>query len=108
MSEIATSVLIAGGPGTAVVSRFRSAGWRVVVRPLRAVDSLAANYLADGVRVNAVLPSVIDTPPNRAGQPETDHSRWVHPDRIADVLLFLSGDLASVINGAHIPLYGRA
>ncbi len=72
------------------------------------VDSLAAEYLADGVRVNAVLPSVIDTPANRAGQPEADHSRWVHPDRIADVLLFLSGEMASVISGAHIPVYGRA
>ena len=72
------------------------------------VDSLAAEYLADGVRVNAVLPSVIDTPGNRAGQPEADHSRWVSPEQIADVLFFLSGSAASAISGAHIPVYGRA
>lgn len=78
------------------------------VAVLGLVDSLAAEYLADGVRVNAVLPSVIDTPGNRAGQPEADHSRWVAPDQIADVLFFLSGSTASVISGAHIPVYGRA
>lgn len=72
------------------------------------VDSLAAEYLADGVRVNALLPSVIDTPGNRAGQPAADHSRWVRPDQIAEVLFFLSGEGASVISGAHIPVYGRA
>lgn len=72
------------------------------------VDSLAVEYLEDGVRVNAVLPSVIDTPANRASQPDADYIRWVRPDQIADVLLFLSGPQASVISGAHIPVYGRA
>ncbi|MGI8626736.1 MAG: SDR family NAD(P)-dependent oxidoreductase [Geodermatophilaceae bacterium] len=72
------------------------------------VDSLAAEYLTAGVRVNAVLPSVIDTPGNRAGQPDADHSRWVSPDQIAEVLFFLSSSAASVISGAHIPVYGRA
>lgn len=72
------------------------------------VDSLAAEYLSAGVRVNALLPSVIDTAGNRAEQPEADHSRWVRPEQIADVLFFLSGDAASVISGAHIPVYGRA
>lgn len=72
------------------------------------VDSLSAEYLADGVRVNAVLPSVIDTPANRAEQPDADYTRWVRPAQIADVLVFLAGDAASVISGAHIPVYGRA
>lgn len=72
------------------------------------VDSLAAEYLADSVRVNAVVPSVIDTPGNRAGQPEADHSRWVRPQQIAEVVFFLSGEAASPISGAHIPVYGRA
>ncbi|MDQ4039042.1 MAG: SDR family NAD(P)-dependent oxidoreductase [Actinomycetota bacterium] len=72
------------------------------------VDSLAAEYLAAGVRVNAVLPSIIDTPSNRTGQPDADHSRWVCPDQIAEVLFFLSSPAASVISGAHIPVYGRA
>jgi len=72
------------------------------------VDSMAAEYFSAGVRVNALLPSVIDTAGNRAEQPEPDHRRWVRPEQIADVLLFLSGDAASVISGAHIPVYGRA
>jgi NAD(P)-dependent dehydrogenase (short-subunit alcohol dehydrogenase family) len=72
------------------------------------VDSLAAEYRDEGVRVNAVLPSVIDTPGNRAGQPDADHSRWVAPDQIAGVVLFLSGEDATAVSGAHIPVYGRA
>lgn len=72
------------------------------------VDSLAAEYLGHGVRVNALLPSVIDTPGNRASQPDADHSKWVRPEQIAEVAFFLSGEAASVISGAHIPVYGRA
>lgn len=72
------------------------------------VDALAAEYLADGVRVNAVLPSVIDTPGNRAGQPDADHSHWVSPDRIAAVIAFLSSADADAVSGAHVPVYGRA
>lgn len=72
------------------------------------VDALSAEYLADGVRANAVLPSVIDTPGNRAGRPEADHSTWVRPDQIAEVVFFLCGAAASVISGAHVPVYGRA
>ena len=45
------------------------------------VDALAAEYTGDGIRANAILPSVIDTPGNRASQPDADHSRWVKPER---------------------------
>lgn len=72
------------------------------------VDALSTEYLGDGVRVNAVLPSVIDTPANRAGQPDADVSAWVTVDQVADVLLFLSSDAASAISGARVPVYGRA
>ncbi len=72
------------------------------------VDALATEYLANGVRVNALLPSVIDTPGNRADKPGADHTRWVRPDQIADVIHFLSGEAATAISGAHIPVYGRA
>ena len=72
------------------------------------VDVMAAEHLQDGVRVNAVLPSVIDTPGNRAGQPDADHSRWVRPEQIAEVVYFLSSDAASAVSGAHVPVYGRA
>jgi NAD(P)-dependent dehydrogenase (short-subunit alcohol dehydrogenase family) len=72
------------------------------------VDALAAEYTGDGVRVNAVLPSVIDTPGNRAAQPDADHERWVAPEQIGRVIEFLCSDGAEPISGAHVPVYGRA
>lgn len=72
------------------------------------VDALAAEYTADGVRTNAILPSVIDTPGNRASQPEADHSRWVRPEEIARVIAFLCSDASAPTSGGHIPVFGRA
>ena len=72
------------------------------------VDALAAEYTADGLRANAILPSVIDTPANRASQPDADHSRWVTPEQIAQVIRFLCAEESAAISGAHIPVYGRA
>lgn len=72
------------------------------------VDALAAEYRDDDIRVNAILPSVIDTPGNRASQTDADHSTWVSPKQIADVLLFLCGDGSTVVSGAHVPVYGKA
>jgi NAD(P)-dependent dehydrogenase (short-subunit alcohol dehydrogenase family) len=72
------------------------------------VDALAAEYTDDGIRANAILPSVIDTPANRASQPDADHSRWVSPEQIARVIRFLCSDDSLPTSGAHIPVYGRA
>jgi NAD(P)-dependent dehydrogenase (short-subunit alcohol dehydrogenase family) len=72
------------------------------------VDALAAEYTNDSVRTNAILPSVIDTPANRASNPDADHSRWVSPEQIANVIRFLVSADAAPISGAHIPVYGRA
>lgn len=72
------------------------------------VDALATEYRDDDIRVNAVLPSVIDTPGNRASQPDADHAKWVRPEQIADVVTFLSGDASTVVSGAHVPVYGKA
>ena len=72
------------------------------------VDVLAAEYRDDGIRANAILPSVIDTPANRASMPDADHSRWVAPEQIASVVRFLCEDGAGVVSGAHVPVYGRA
>jgi len=72
------------------------------------VDALAAEYRQDSIRANAILPSVIDTPPNRASMPDADHSRWVAPEQIADVVRFLCEDGSQAISGAHVPVYGRA
>ncbi|PXY25994.1 oxidoreductase [Prauserella coralliicola] len=70
------------------------------------VGALDAEYSRRGIRVNAVLPSMIDTPANRASQPGADRSRWVSPERIAKVIAFLCGDDAGVVSGAHVPVYG--
>jgi NAD(P)-dependent dehydrogenase (short-subunit alcohol dehydrogenase family) len=51
---------------------------------------------------------VIDTPANRASQPDADHSRWVSPEQIAGVIRFLCSDDSAPTSGAHIPVYGRA
>ena len=70
--------------------------------------TVAAEYRDDGVRCNAILPSVIDTPANRASQPDADHSRWVPPAEIARVVRFLCSDESAPVSGAEIPVYGRA
>lgn len=72
------------------------------------VDALAAEYTADGIRVNAILPSVIDTPANRAANPNADHGKWVRPEEIAETVHFLCSDGSSPVVGAHLPVYGRA
>ena len=61
---------------------------------------IAAEVLPQGILVNAVLPSIIDTPANRAAQPTADHSRWVAPAEIAKVVLFLAGDESAPTSAA--------
>jgi NAD(P)-dependent dehydrogenase (short-subunit alcohol dehydrogenase family) len=109
--------LIAAGTGAVVCVSSRAA-----VRPfsgaagyvtgkaavLALVDALAVEYAGDGIRVNAVMPSVIDTPANRAAQPAADYSSWVAPERIARVVRFLCEDSSDAVSGAHIPVYGTA
>ena len=73
---------------------------------LALLDSLAADLRATGVRVNTVLPSIIDTQANRQAMPKADFSVWPKPDDIARVILFLCSDDAKVIHGAAIPVYG--
>jgi len=72
------------------------------------VDVLDAEYRADGIRANAILPSVIDTPANRRSMPDADFDTWVKPEEIARVIAFLCSDDARVTSGAHLPVYGRA
>ena len=72
------------------------------------VKALAVEYRDDGVRANAVLPSVIDTPGNRKSMPDADHSRWVKPLEIAGVIAFLCSEQSAPTSGAAVPVYGRA
>ncbi|MFZ8371337.1 SDR family NAD(P)-dependent oxidoreductase, partial [Staphylococcus aureus] len=59
---------------------------------IKLTESLAEELKDQGVNVNAVLPSIIDTPANRADMPKADFSRWVAPDALAEVILFLASD----------------
>jgi len=70
------------------------------------MNSLAADLKGTGVRVNSVLPSIIDTEPNRKAMPEADFAKWPKPVDIARVILFLCSEDAKVVRGASIPVYG--
>lgn len=72
------------------------------------LDALAADVKGTGVRVNTVLPSIIDTEANRKAMPKADFSQWPKPQDIARVILFLCSDDAKVIHGAAIPVYGAS
>jgi len=74
---------------------------------LRLTEALSAEVRDKGINVNAVIPSTLDTPGNRAAQPDADASKWVKPDDLAAVILFLASDAANAIHGAHVPVYGR-
>jgi NAD(P)-dependent dehydrogenase (short-subunit alcohol dehydrogenase family) len=72
------------------------------------MDSLAADLKGSGIRVNTILPSIIDTEANRKAMPAADFSRWPKPADVARVVLFLCSDDAKVIHGAAIPVYGNS
>jgi NAD(P)-dependent dehydrogenase (short-subunit alcohol dehydrogenase family) len=71
-------------------------------------DCLAQDVKGKGVRVNSVLPSIIDTEPNRKAMPDADFSKWPKPEEIAQVILFLCSDQAKVVHGAAVPVYGES
>ncbi len=117
LAHAALPHLVAGGGGSLVLVSTRAA-----VRPFSGAagyiaskaaviafaEALAAEYRNDNVRANAILPSVIDTPGNRASQPDADHSAWVAPADIAKVIAFLVSDDSAITSGAAVPVYGRA
>ena len=72
------------------------------------MDSLAAEVKGTGVRVNSILPSIIDTEINRKAIPKADFAKWPKPEDIARVILFLCSDEAKVIHGAAVPVYGES
>ena len=72
----------------------------------RLTEALAAEWKGK-ITVNAVLPSIIDTPANRVSMPNADFAKWVRPQELAEVILFLASDAASAVTGALIPVSGR-
>ena len=72
------------------------------------MDCLAADLKGTGVRVNTVLPSIIDTQTNRKAMPDANFAKWPKPEEIAQVILFLASDAASAVHGASLPVYGES
>jgi len=117
MSAAALPAMLAAGGGSivcvsarAAIQPFPGASGYVTAKAavLAFVDALHAEYRGDGIRANAIMPSIIDTPANRASQPDADHDAWVKPEEIARVIRHLCSDDARVTSSGHIPVYGRA
>lgn len=70
--------------------------------------SLAVEVKNDGILINAVLPSTIDTPANRAAMPKADHDKWPKPAELARTILWLASPENTITSGALVPVYGRA
>ena len=75
---------------------------------IRTTETLSAELKDQGINVNCVLPSVIDTPQNRAAMPDADYSEWVTPTQLADAICFLLSPAASGIHGAALPVKNLA
>lgn len=73
----------------------------------RLTEALAAELRDRNVTVNAILPGTIDTPANRAAMPDADVTRWVEPEAVADVVVFLASDAARAVTGAAVRVFGR-
>jgi NAD(P)-dependent dehydrogenase (short-subunit alcohol dehydrogenase family) len=74
---------------------------------IRLTETLSAELKRSGINVNCVVPDTIDTPQNRESMPKAKVDRWVKPEAIADVFLFLASDASRAVTGASIPVYGR-
>ncbi|MGH8806957.1 MAG: SDR family oxidoreductase [Noviherbaspirillum sp.] len=75
---------------------------------IRITETMAAELRDSNINVNCVLPSIIDTPENRAAMPNADPARWVAPEALADAIVFLSSEEARAIHGAALPVTGRS
>jgi NAD(P)-dependent dehydrogenase (short-subunit alcohol dehydrogenase family) len=98
--NVATRAALQGSGNLAPYSASKSAVVRVT-------ESMAAELKNQGINVNCVLPSTIDTEQNRQAMPKANFDRWVKPEAIADVILFLASDAARAVQGAAIPVYGK-
>jgi NAD(P)-dependent dehydrogenase (short-subunit alcohol dehydrogenase family) len=109
MIEAQRGRILAVGSRAAVEHMPGFAGYTVAKAALLAlVKTLALEVKDAGITANLVLPSTIDTPATRAAMPKADFSKWVKPEAIADLLVFLASAKAGDVSGAAIPIYGRA
>ena len=99
--NIASKAALDHAAGAAAYAASKSAA-------LALFDCLAQDVKGQGVRVNSVLPSIIDTEANRQAMPDADFSKWPKPEEIARVILFLCSDEAKVVHGAAVPVYGES
>src|SRR5467141_3218602 len=97
--NVSSKAAVDHGGGAAAYAASKSAA-------VALLDSLAEDLKGSGVRVNTILPSIIDTEVNRKAMPKADFTKWPKPADIARVILFLCSDDARVIHGAAIPVYG--
>lgn len=108
MTQAGRGRIIAVGSRAAVEPMANFAAYSVAKAGLVAlVQSVAREVKDSGVTANVVLPDTIDTPANRAAMPKADFTKWVAPQSIADLLVWLASAKGSDINGAVIPIYGR-
>jgi NAD(P)-dependent dehydrogenase (short-subunit alcohol dehydrogenase family) len=100
--KIVNMAALAGLSGKAQMGAYSAAKSAVV----RLTESMSAELREKGINVNCILPSIIDTPQNRASMPKADPTRWVAPEALTDVVMFLASDAARAIHGAAIPVTG--
>jgi NAD(P)-dependent dehydrogenase (short-subunit alcohol dehydrogenase family) len=93
----------AGLKGAAMMGAYCASKDAVV----RMTEAMSAELRDHNINVNCVLPSIIDTPENRGAMPDADPARWVAPEALADVIVFLASDAARAIHGAALPVTGR-
>jgi NAD(P)-dependent dehydrogenase (short-subunit alcohol dehydrogenase family) len=97
--NIASKAAVSPGPRQAAYNVSKAA-------VIALTQSISVEYRRKGIAANVILPSIIDTPTNRKQMPDADYSRWVTPNQLAELILFLSTDEGGSINGASIPIYG--
>jgi len=98
--NVAAAASVRGQPNMAAYAVAKNA-------VVRLTESMAAELRGHGIAVCCVMPTVIDTPQNRAAMPDADISQWTPPEAIAEVVLFLASDAAMIMSGCAIPLAGR-
>jgi NAD(P)-dependent dehydrogenase (short-subunit alcohol dehydrogenase family) len=99
--NVAAKAAIDHGAGAAAYSASKAAA-------VAMIDSLAEDLKGTRIRVNSVLPSIIDTEANREAMPKANFAKWPKPEDIARVIVFLCSDSANVIHGAAIPVFGNS